>query len=132
MGATVCCTSAGSMWSMGAEAGARMLSLALVVAVLSCVPGAADSGVGGISFRNTADRAMMLYWVSHDGSYKFQGQLCGNGCQTGFQTYSGHKFIWAEMGPGGREPYPEEIVPVVGKPSLRVRWFMLSATTPQT
>lgn len=54
-------------------------------------------GLGGLSFRNLADRTLILYWKNTgSGEYKFQGQL-GSGDQTGFQTYPGHQFIWSEQ-----------------------------------
>jgi len=75
----------------------------LMVAALSPRTAEADSGVGGLSFRNLVDRSLMLYWVSHDGSFKRQARLPA-GAQTGFQTYAGHRFIWAELDARGEEP----------------------------
>jgi len=81
-------------------------SLAAVVPVIYGV------GVGGTSFRNLSDREMMLYWAHpQTGAFKHQARLCANGCSTGFQTYAGHRFAWAEM-VDGNEPRPSEIVPV--------------------
>jgi len=55
-----------------------------------------SKGVGGLSFRNLAQRPLTLYWKNPSGGYKFQGHLDPGG-QTGFQTYPGHQFIWAEQ-----------------------------------
>lgn len=55
-------------------------------------------GLGGLSFRNMVNRPLVLYWKNvGTGEYKFQATL-GTGEQSGFQTYPGHVFIWAEVG----------------------------------
>ena len=125
----------------------RAVQLLLTVMLLISVQASADSGVGGLSFRNLANRPMMMYWVASPGNYKRQARvsllladefdicwrmsdrsasaallLCIVYCQsltptrvtevsllavqieaggqTGFQTYAGHQFIWAELGTG--------------------------------
>jgi len=57
-----------------------------------------SKGIGGLSFRNLAERPLVMYWKNPDnGDLKFQGNV-GSGEQSGFQTYEGHRFIWAEVG----------------------------------
>eukprot|EP00041_Stephanoeca_diplocostata_P012103 m.202039 g.202039 ORF g.202039 m.202039 type:complete len:404 (+) comp18811_c0_seq5:81-1292(+) len=78
--------------------------LAMIVALAS-VQGVAGSGVGGVKFRNTANRPMRLFWVSHKGDPDAAGRVGANGGQTGFMTYETHKFFWAEDNVG-QNPVP--------------------------
>eukprot|EP00035_Acanthoeca_spectabilis_P039182 m.59787 g.59787 ORF g.59787 m.59787 type:complete len:408 (+) comp9478_c0_seq1:76-1299(+) len=72
-----------------------MLMIGLL-AVLLVDEATADSGVGGVKFRNTAHRVMKLYWRSHTGVPDYAGRVHADGATTGFQTYAGHTFFWAE------------------------------------
>merc|ERR1712166_345273 len=81
----------------------RAVRLLLTAMLLISLQASADSGVGGLSFRNLANRPMMMYWVASPGNYKRQARIEAGG-QTGFQTYAGHQFIWAELESWGAEP----------------------------
>ena len=53
----------------------RAVQLLLTVMLLISVQASADSGVGGLSFRNLANRPMMMYWVASPGNYKRQARV---------------------------------------------------------
>lgn len=98
----------------------------LLCFVLACC---AEEGVGGLSFRNLADRPVMLWWVSHEGEYHQQAML-DPGEQTGFQTYTGHRFVWSEM-VGSEEADPEPIGGFEIEDHRMIYAFVDESTTPE-
>jgi len=56
----------------------------------------ANYGVGGVKFKNCASRTMTMYWKSFSGEPDYAGRVHGDCGTTGFQTYEGHAFFWAE------------------------------------
>lgn len=74
-----------------------MWRFGVAVAVAGLFTGAdANAGVGGVKFINNAHRPMKLYWRSHTGKPDYAGRVLPDGATTGFQTYAGHAFFWAE------------------------------------